>query len=200
MATPTPVFFFDFTDPGSYLASHLLDEARVADRCEWHGLELRPPPRALVDPAAPDWRSYHALIADSAAKRGLPMSTPSFVPWTRKAHELVEFAREQDCYHAVKRALFKAHFVDRSDIGRIDLLVEVAAASGMDRSGAKAALDVDRHAATVLAHRELAGSWNVAEVPALVRGARRIEGLKSRADVSRWTRRVGTELFADKEE
>lgn len=200
MATPTPVLFFDFTDPGSYLASHLMDEAGVADRCEWHGLELRPPPRPLVDPADPEWRSYHGLIADSAGKRGLPMNAPSFVPWTRKAHELVEFAREQDCYHAVKRALFKAHFVDRSDIGRIDLLVEIAFASGLDRSGAKAALDVDRHAATVLAHRALAKSRNVAEVPALVHGARRIEGLRSHADVSRWTHRVGTELFAEKEE
>lgn len=199
MATPTPVFFFDFTDPGSYLASHLLDEAGVAERCEWRGLELRPPPRALVDPADPDWRSYHALIADCAGKRGLPMNTPSFVPWTRKAHELAEFAREQDCYQAVKIALFEAHFVDRSDIGRIDLLVEVASASGLDRSGAKATLDVDRHAAALSAHRELAKNWNVAEVPALVHGAWRIEGLKSHADVSRWTRRVGTGRFAENE-
>jgi len=200
MATPTPVLFFDFTDPGSYLASHLLDEAGVADRCEWLGLELRPPPRALVDPAAPDWQSYHALIAESAAKRGLPMSAPNFVPWTRKAHELAEFAREEDCYHAVRRALFQAHFVDRGDIGRIDLLVEIAAASGMDRSGAKAALDVDRFAATVQRQRELAKSWNVAEVPAVVHGTRRIEGLKSPARLAEWTRRVQVELFADEEE
>ncbi len=200
MATPTPVLFFDFTDPGSYLASHLLDEAGAADRCEWHALELRPPPRALVDPSDRDWRSYHALTAASAAERGLPMNTPRFVPWTRKAHELTEFAREEDCYHAVRRALFVAHFVDRRDIGRIDLLVEIAAAAGLDRSGAKAALDVDRFEATVRRHRELAKNRNVAEVPAVVHEARRIEGMKSPARVSEWTRWVGVELFADKEE
>ncbi len=200
MATRTRVFFFDFTDPGSYLASHLLDEGGVAGRWEWRGLELRPPPRALVDPTDPDWRSYHALIADSAGKRGLPMSTPRFVPWTRKAHELAEFAREQDCYQAVKRTLFEAHFVDRTDIGRIDLLVEIAGAAGLDRSGARAALDVDRHAATVLRHRELAKKWDVEEVPAVVHGTRRIEGLKSPARLLEWTRRVGIERIAEQEE
>ncbi|MDE2805760.1 MAG: DsbA family protein [Gemmatimonadota bacterium] len=200
MATPKPVLFFDFTDPGSYLASHLLDRAGADDRCVWHGLELRPPPRALVDTCDRDWQSYHALAADSAGKRGIPMNTPTFVPWTRKAHELAEFAREEDCYHAVRRALFEAHFVDRRDIGRIDLLVEVAAAAGLDSSGAKAALDVDRFAATVQGRRELAKNWNVAEVPAVVHGTRRIEGMKSPARVSEWTRWVGVELFADKEE
>lgn len=126
------------------------------------------------------------------------MNTPRFVPWTRKAHELTEFAREEDCYHAVRRALFVAHFVDRRDIGRIDLLVEIAAAAGLDRSGAKAALDVDRFEATVRRHRELAKNRNVAEVPAVVHEARRIEGMKSPARVSEWTRWVGVELIADK--
>ena len=200
MATPTPFFFFDFTDPGSYLASHLLDEADAADRCEWHALELRPPPRSIVDPTDPDWHSYHALTAANAGERGLPMNTPRFIPWTRKAHELTEFAREEHRYHDVRRALFEAHFVDQRDIGRIDLLVEIAAAAGLDRSAAKAALDVDRFAATVRRHRELAKNRNVAEVPAVVYETRRIEGMKSPARVSEWTRWAGVELFADKEE
>lgn len=200
MPTRTPVFFFDFTDPGSYLANHLLDEAGAADSCEWRGLELRPPPHALVDPAAPEWRSYHSRIAESAARRGLPMRAPRLVPWTRKAHELTELARERDCYQAVKRTLFEAHFVDRRDIGRVDSLVEIACAAGLDGSEAKAVLDVDRHATTVLRHRDLARDWNVAEVPALVHGARRIEALTRPADVSKWTRWIGVELVAAKEE
>ena len=130
MPTRMPVFFFDFTDPGSYLASHLIDEAGAADSCEWRGLELRPPPLALVDPVAPEWRSYHSRIAEDAARRGLPMRAPRLVPWTRKAHELTELARERDCYHTVKRTLFEAHFVDRKDIGRVDSLVEIACAAG----------------------------------------------------------------------
>ena len=200
MPTRMPVFFFDFTDPGSYLASHLIDEAVAAGNCEWRGLELRPPPLALVDPAAPEWRSYHSRIAQDAARRGLPMRAPRLVPWTRKAHELTELARERDCYQAVKRALFEAHFVDRKDIGRVDLLVEIACAAGLDGSEAKAVLDVDRHATTVLRHRDLARDRNVAEVPALVHGAGRIEGLTCPDDVSKWTRWIGVELIAAKEE
>lgn len=200
MPTRMPVFFFDFIDPGSYLASHLLDEAGAADSCEWRGLELRPPPRTLVDPGASEWRSYHSRIAESAARRGLPIRAPRLVPWTRKAHELTELARERDCYQAVKRTLFEAHFVDRKDIGRVDSLVEIACAAGLDGSEAKAVLDVDRHATTVLRHRDLARDWNVAEVPALVHGARRIEALTRPADVSTWTRWIEFELVAAKEE
>ena len=194
MPSPMPVLFFDFTDPGSYLLSHLLDVAGAAGRCEWRGFELRPPPRPLVDPAAPDWHAYHSRIAEDAEGRGLAMAAPRLVPWTRKAHELTELARERDCYQAVKRALFEAHFVDRKDIGRIDSLVDIACASGLDGSEAKAVLDDDRHLATVLRHRDLARDRDVAEVPALVHGARRIEGLTCPDDVSRWTRWIRVEL------
>lgn len=196
MADRSPVLYFDFVDPGSRLVAHLIDEAGVADAVEWRGFELRPPPRPLIDPADPAWRRRHARITEAARDLGVSMATADLVPWTRKAHELAAFAREGDCEHAVRRALFEAHFVDRIDIGRIDLLVGIAHRAGLDRTGARAVLDVDRFTDVVRGHREAARAHGVATVPALVAGGRRLEGLTGPADIARWTRWIGNELTA----
>ncbi len=196
LTTPGPTLFFDFIDPGSYLASLMIDGAGAADIVHWRGFELRPPPRPLIDPGADDWRRYHTTVAKEAGVLGAGMHAPDLLPWTRKAHELTEFARDRDCYHAVRRALFMAHFIDRTDIGRIDLLVAVAHAAGLDRSEAKAALDVDRYTDTVSAHRDTARRVAVDGLPALVSGTGRVEGLTSPADASRWTGWITKELTA----
>lgn len=194
MTTPPPVIYFDFVDPGSRLAAHLADDAGAAGAVRWRGLEVRPPPNPLIDPAAPTWRNHHARIAGLAHGFGIPMRTPDLIPWTRKAHELTEFARDRDCYHGVRRALFEAHFVDRIDIGRIDLLVEIAHRAGLDRTEARAVLDVDRYTDVVLGHREAAAADEVGMVPALVAGGRSLEGLAGPDEAARWKRWIGNEL------
>ena len=200
LTSPGPTLFFDFIDPGSYLASLMIDEAGAADNVHWRGFELRPPPLPLMDPGTDDWQRYHAFAAEEAGAMGAELHAPDLLPWTRKAHELTEFARDRDCYHAVRRALFMAHFVDRTDIGRIDLLVAVAHAAGLDRSEAKAALDVDRYADAVSAHRDTAGRAAIDSVPALVSGTWRVEGLTSSAGAARWTDRITKQMTATTEE
>lgn len=204
MPSRPPVFYFDFVDPGSCLAAHLIDEAGAADAVQWRAFELRPPPRPPIDPEEPAWRTRHARVAELARGSGVPMGTPQLVPWTRKAHELTEFAREDsrtgDCCHTVRRALFVAHFVDRTDIGRIDLLVEIAHHAGLDRTAAKAVLDVDRYTGVVAANREAARAHGVTTVPALVAGDRRLEGLATGAQMARWTRWLRNGLTAQTNE
>ena len=191
-----PVLYFDFTDPGSSLAAHLIDEAGAADAVQWRGFELRPPPQPLIDPTVPIWHDHHARITGLAHDIGVPMVTPDLIPWTRKAHELAGFARERDCDQTVRRALFEAHFVDRIDIGRIDLLVDIAHRAGLDRTESRAVLDVDRYTDIVLGHREAADAHEVMTVPTLVVGDRRLEGLAGAADLARWKRWIGNELTA----
>ena len=197
--TPRPTFFFDFIDPGSYVASHIIDQAEATAVFEWRGFELHPPPAPLIDPGDREWRAYREDLANDANGLGAPMATPTLVPWTRKAHELAEFARERDCYHVVRRALFKAYFVDRTDIGRIDLLVDIGHGAGFDRSEVKAALDVDRYTDAVFDHRAAAHALGIGEVPALVSAIRRQEGLTDPVDVGRWGRYIRKELIASTE-
>lgn len=197
--TLRPTFFYDFIDPGSYVASHIIDQAEATAVFEWRGFELRPPPVLLIDPGNPEWRTYREDLVNAANGLGAPMATPTLVPWTRKAHELAEFARERDCYHIVRRALFKAYFVDQTDIGRIDLLVDIGHGAGLHRSEVKAALDVDRYSDVVFDHRVAAQALGIGEVPALVSAIRRHEGLTDRVDVSQWKRYIRKELIASTE-
>ncbi|MDE2764055.1 MAG: DsbA family protein [Gemmatimonadota bacterium] len=189
-----PVFFFDFVDPGSLVAAHLIDAAGAAGAVEWRGFELRPPPRSMIDPRDPVWQARRTRAAVHAGELGIPMEIPHMVPWSRKAHELAELARESDCYHEVRRAIFHAHFVDRIDIGRIDLLVDIAYRAGLDRTEARIALDLDRYSGIVLEHRDSARGLEVAEVPALVAGDLRLQGLAAPEALDEWRRWIGNAL------
>lgn len=176
-ATPDPrlgEFYFDFIDPGSYVVSHLIDRTGTEESFNWFGLELRPPPAPMIDSRASAWRSRHAEALLLAQPLGLSMSEPGLLPWTRKAHELCEFSRDRDRFHQVRRALFRAHFVDRIDIGRIDLLTELAHEAGLDRSETRAALDVDRYAEAIASTRESALDREIRVVPTLVTASRRL--------------------------
>jgi predicted DsbA family dithiol-disulfide isomerase len=162
----------------------MVDRAGVAAAIEWRGFELRPPPQPMIDPGSAEWRTRQAVAAGHG-ERGDVSDAPPIIPWTRKAHELSEFARERDCLHAVRRSLFRAHFVDHIDIGRIDLLLEIAGGAGLDRSEAKAVLDVDRYTATVLGHRESALEDGVRDVPVLVQPGERLEGPELLREIER---------------
>ncbi len=181
-----PTFFFDFIDPGSYLVSVVIDEAGSAASLDWRGFEVRVPPAPLIAPGSGEWGAHQSRVSTYAEALEVPMTTPLFVPWTRKAHELVEFARVKNRYGRIRRALFRAHFVDGTDIGRIDLLVEIARQEGLDGSEAKVALDVDRYTATVLSNRAMARERNISGVPTLARGNHRLEGLRSPGEIERW--------------
>jgi predicted DsbA family dithiol-disulfide isomerase len=77
---------------------------------------------------------------------------------------------------AVRAAVFDAYFEGGRDIGRVDVLVEIASFAGLDRTETKAVLDVDRHEADVTAKRLEAQALGVTDVPALSVDGRLVEG------------------------
>ena len=175
--TSPPVLYFDFIDPLSYRVSRLIDRAGASSSFEWRGFELCPPPEPMIDPRSAEWRARQAVAAGHPERpdRGGP-GPPPIIPWTRKAHELCEFARDRDCLHEVRRALFQACFVDHTDIGRIDLLVEIARDAGLDPSETGAVLGVDRYTGTVVEHRRRALAEGIGDVPALAGTGGWVEG------------------------
>ena len=186
VATEKITLFFDYVDPASYLMHELIGGSELAPLIDWRGFEVRAPPDDLVDPESEDWSRYQDEMLGIAEALGVDMSVPFLVPWSRKAHELGALAREKNCYGEVRRALFRAHFVDGVDIGRIDLLVQIGQDTGLDRSEVKAALDVDHHTGTVLSDRATAEELSVVGVPTLVRDGVRLEGLRTVQDIQTW--------------
>lgn len=177
-------FFFDFVDPLSWLVERALAELEAAGGASVRrvGLELRPPPAALTRPSDPLWADRWETARRAAPE--LRLEPPPFVPWTRKAHELHAFAAGQDAGATVRSGIFEAYFERGSDIGRVDALVEIATAAGLDRTEAKAALDVDAHLEVVLEAGRRAGEVGVAQLPALLVDGRLVQGFRNLRDLS----------------
>ena len=182
--TPSPVrFFYDYVDPGSYLVERVL--ADVADglglSVERVPFEMNAPPAPLVDPTGEGWLRFWEGARAAAAEEGLALAQPRLVPWTRKAHELALHARELGRFAEMHGALFAAFLVDGRDVGRVDVLLDLALRHGLDLTHAKAVLDVDRHAGDVVAARAHAERVGVRGVPTLLAEHGRLEGFRGRA-------------------
>ncbi len=185
MSHPGARFYFDFVDPLSYLLELEVRalEASHPGRVERVGFELAPPPAPLTALEDSRWAARWAEARPTAAAAGVLLEPPRVVPWTRKAHELHLHAREHGKADEVRLAIFTAYFGRGEDIGRVDRLVEIAVALGLDRTAAKAVLDVDRHEEGVLASRADATAAGVADVPVITMGGGLVRGFHNRGDL-----------------
>lgn len=183
MAEAVTTFYFDFVDPLSYLVE--LELCSLGDDVdqgvERIGFELHPPPSALTlvgdATLAPRW----TVAREVADALGVALTPPQLVPWSRKALELHLHAEEHGLDRVVRRGVFEAYFQRGLDIGRIDVLVEIARSTGLDSTRAKAVLDVDRFDARVSSAREAALGEGITEPPVLVHGGTRLEGFHKRS-------------------
>ncbi|HET7232805.1 MAG TPA: DsbA family protein [Longimicrobium sp.] len=169
MAAVPVLIFSDFTSPFCHVTEAALrrleDEGLAAPR--YAAYELYPAPAPLpASPSADDLEAARPL----ADELGAPLSPPQRVPRTRKAHEAVKLAQEKGAGRAMREALFAAWFGEGRDIGRVDVLVELAQGVGLDPTETHVVLDVDRHAAAVDADQALARRLGITAVPALVVG------------------------------
>lgn len=175
-------FFFDYLDPLSYLVNREIEaalEGMEGVDLRRIPLELRPPPLPLLDPDGPWWRErWQAAV--SVAEAGSGLREPAILPWTRKAHELVSHARAAGREDDAHRTVFEAVFRHGLDIGRVDVLVELARGLGLDPVETKAVLDVDRYAEQVAAQRGDAAGAAVDAPPALVGVGRTLRGFHNR--------------------
>ena len=189
MAAVPVVLFSDFACPFSYATEAALrrmeeaGEARVTP-IAW---ELYPAPLPL--PAEDDgaWREPLAPIAAELGIAYGPIPPPAR---TRKAHEAAAFAAARGVGPAFRAGVFAARFGEGRDVGRVDVLVEIGAALGLDPSEMKVVLDVDTFAARVAAEEDAARRAGVEGVPTLVAGeggeARWYVGARPFAELRAW--------------
>jgi predicted DsbA family dithiol-disulfide isomerase len=171
-------FFFDYVDPASFLLEQRLQtlEAGGVLSLSRESFELRPPPAPILDPQEERWTQHWRSMQEAAADMDMVFPTPWIVPWTRKAHELAHQARQEGCFPEIHEALFRAYLFEGQDIGRIDILVELARRHDMDPTGTKAALDVDLHGDSVLQKRREGLEEGLTRPPALLWRGRTLEG------------------------
>jgi predicted DsbA family dithiol-disulfide isomerase len=180
-------FTFDYVDPGSFLLYALLlrwrDEGRAVPEVEWAPLELRPPPGPLLDPGDVAWGAMMEAMAEEARASGIPFRIPGAAPRTRKAHELGLHALEKGAHGRIHDALFRAHFQEGRDLGRVDVLVELAVDGGLDGAEVRTVLGVDRFLPRLQELRSQALAAGVRGVPTLEWGGTRLEGFTGPEDL-----------------
>ena len=168
MAAVPVTLFADFTSAASYVAEaalwRLVDEGLVA--AEFRALEIFPAPARLpLEPPEVD------EVGPLAAELGVELRRPALAARTRKAHELARFGAAKGMERELRAAIYAAYFRDGRDIGRIDVLVEIATALGLDTTESKVVLDIDSYTASVAADAADALRVAISAVPVMVVGA-----------------------------
>jgi len=82
-------------------------------------------------------------LLELAEEAGHPMVLPDLVPNTHLAMVMGEYARDlgDDVFWRVHQAVFDAYFGEGSDIGRRDVLLDVAAAQALDPAAVERSWD-----------------------------------------------------------
>ncbi len=143
----------------------------------WHPFQLNPDmPREGVDRADYRRAKFGSLeraaqldrqVTEAAAAVGLTFRLELLrrTPNTVDAHRLIWLAGEEYVQDAVMEAVFRAYFTEGADIGRVDVLADLAAASGMDREAVLGFLRGDMLDAEVRAADRQAREAGVNGVP-----------------------------------
>jgi len=143
-------FWFDFSSPYGYLLSERIDEvaARFGRKVRWHPILLGvvfkatgSAPLTLQNPA----KAAYSLLdfARSARFMGIPYRHPTRFPLaTQNAARTYYWLHGEDCALARRfaHAVFRALYVDDRDIAAPDVVLEIAAGLGVDRSSLETAL------------------------------------------------------------
>ncbi|MGH3827589.1 MAG: DsbA family oxidoreductase [Pseudonocardiaceae bacterium] len=188
---PTTIeVFFDFVCPFCHLLQQPLADAVDDDDVliVWRPFELRPEPTPTLRPENDDLRStWRQVIYPMAERMGVPIVLPqvSPQPYSRLAFEGFAYAEEHDLGRRYTERVFRAFFVQQRDIGRAEVLTEVAAELGLDADDFRAALDSGRHAQTHPRALRRARELEITTVPTLLVEGRRLEGVPSAAALHR---------------
>lgn len=87
---------------------------------------------------------------------------------TFNLHQLLHWAEEQERRHDLKQALFAAHFTHGRNISDKEVLADIAAEVGLDRSEALAVLEDQRFAKEVREEEQHWQQQGIQSVPAII--------------------------------
>jgi predicted DsbA family dithiol-disulfide isomerase len=140
---------------------------------EWISYQLRPEtppegtPLSVVFPGA-DIRKRVAHFNQLGAPYGLSFGVNEKISNSRLALEASEFAREKGVFDTFHELVFRAYFGECKDIGKIEVLEEIAARAGLFIREMKEALLTGRYAEKLAESRRLAERYEITAVPTFI--------------------------------
>ena len=153
-------------------------ESEYALRVRWTAYPLRPdtPEEGLTlaaafDDPAFDVDAMNARLSAAARKAGVPFGRRSMVFNSRSAQELGKWATDEGRGRAFHHAVFEAYLVEGRNIGRLPVLLDLAAAVGLDPAAARRVLETRAFKAAVDIDWERSLAVDPEYIPALMIGA-----------------------------
>jgi predicted DsbA family dithiol-disulfide isomerase len=141
-AVPRVRFYYDVVCPYSYLETHAVEAAEDAGavEVEWLPFELRPAPKALLEPRGDhlrvDWTQH---VYRRALAAGIEIHLPRYQPRSTLPLAACLWAGEQERLRDFKHALYEAFFCEGEDIATDRELARAATLVGLDPDAAVAA-------------------------------------------------------------
>ena len=173
--------FFDFTCPYCYLAWGYFKEIRKKHELndDWVSWEIHPEvpkegrPIQEVLPGV-DLLERKKKLNDLGAVVGLTPGEKVFVPNTHWVLSAVEFARDSNKLHSWIDAMYHASFVEKKDIGNMDVIMEIARQVGLEGATLRQSLESGRYEGVLLQHEQECVEKKIEWVPTVYHGEERI--------------------------
>ena len=124
---------------------------------------------------------------------GLPYSARSHTYNSRLAQEIGTWAETQPGGNAIHDKFFEAYFVDRRNIGDVEVIVDVVKSVGLDEQEARAVLAERRFEAAVDADWEKSRSYGVTGVPTFVSNGQGLVGAQPYETLQQLMAKTGAE-------
>src|SRR5215208_1077358 len=143
-------FYYDVVCPYSYMETHAVEAAEDAGdaEIEWLPFELRPAPKALLQPRGDHLRvDWTQNVYARAQALGIEIHLPRYQPRSTLPLAACLWAGEHGRLRAFKHALYEAFFCEGEDIATDLELARAAARAGLDTDAClTAAYSPDRFA------------------------------------------------------
>jgi predicted DsbA family dithiol-disulfide isomerase len=115
-----------------------------------------------------DWDGMYENLRRAGSQYQIMFGAVTLLANSRLAMEASEFARDHGKYDLYSEKVFQAYFTEARDIGRKDVVMEVAAAAGLDVEALQEALLERRYAQRLRESYEEGQRYNITGVPAFI--------------------------------
>jgi predicted DsbA family dithiol-disulfide isomerase len=192
--TPVVEVFFDYVCPWCYLGTVRTDrlQREYGVELRWTVFPLHPEtPEAGMELAElfagreAEIAEMQTRLAELASAEGLPLVARSRTYNSRHAQELGKWAEAQGQGDPFRRAVYRAYFVEGTNIARKDELVQIAGSVGLPHDEARTVLATRSFAAAVDADWQRAAELRITAVPTHLCGDKRLAGFSAYDDFVR---------------
>jgi predicted DsbA family dithiol-disulfide isomerase len=143
-----------------------------------------------------DIHAMHTRMKNLMDAEGLPYGTRTHTYNSRLAQELGKWAETQTGSEAIHDAMYRAYFVEGRNIGRVDVLLDIARSVDLPEHSARDVLEKRTFKDAVDADWAKARAYGVTGVPTFVIGQQAVVGAQPYEVLDRFVRQMGAEALS----